>query len=266
MTAGRVQKACLKLDVLAWPGNQIRAEQIAEETAVALVYNGVSHVVMMCSPQDLEDFALGFSLSEGIISEPGEIYAIEPKRQALGIELQIEISQRCFEQLKHRRRNLTGRTGCGLCGAESLQQAIRPLPKLTQTLKPKPEAIDQAVRCLQQTQYLQASTGAVHAAALVQQNGEIILLREDIGRHNALDKLIGAATQQGLELSNLFALVSSRGSYEMVQKSARCGISCLVCVSAATSLAIEQAQSCGQNLIGFTRPGRHTYYTSFKHE
>ena len=178
-------------------------EDIAEETAIALVYNGISHVVMMSTPNDLFDLAIGFSLSEKIVDDASEILDISATKQALGIEVNITVSNRAVWRLKQQRRNMTGRTGCGLCGAESLQQAMknqqtsiadgekntkapRELSEITNV------AIQKAVVDLQAHQPLQQMTGAVHAAAWCDENGNIKLIREDIGRHNALDKLIGA--------------------------------------------------------------------------
>ncbi len=237
------------------------ADQVAEECAVALVYNGISHVVMMASPRDLEEFALGFSLSEGIVQGADEVYAIEVHHQPRGYELQIAISSQRMVALKQRRRNLAGRTGCGLCGAESLQQAIRPTARVTPQPLPSANALQRAVRELTDWQPLQALTGAVHGAAWCDSEGEIQLLREDVGRHNALDKLIGALQLQRIGSPCGFALVSSRASYEMVQKAASIDIATLVAVSAPTSLAIELARQAGLNLIGFARPGRHVIYT-----
>ncbi|WP_299178816.1 formate dehydrogenase accessory sulfurtransferase FdhD [uncultured Neptuniibacter sp.] len=240
-------------------------DNIAEEIPVAMVYNGISHVVMMASPADLEDFALGFSLSEGIIQKVGEIYGIDlvqedPEDLNAGIEIQMSITSQRSAELKQRRRNLTGRTGCGLCGAESLQQAIRPVKAVPALPPATPEAVENAVRQLSDKQPLQNLTGACHGAAWCDLEGNIQLLREDIGRHNALDKLLGALKAADTDLEAGFALVSSRASYEMVQKASSCGISTLVAVSAPTRLALQLAKQAGLNLIGFARPGRHVIY------
>ncbi|UTW13153.1 formate dehydrogenase accessory sulfurtransferase FdhD [Marinobacterium rhizophilum] len=232
---------------------------IAEEVPVALVFNGISHAVMMASPSDLDDFALGFSLTEGILQHPDELYDIEVVQEARGISVQMQISAQRLAQLKQARRNLTGRTGCGLCGTESLEQAIRPIARV-QAPKLSDQAIQRALADLQQHQPLQGLTGASHGAAWCNADGEILLAREDVGRHNALDKLIGALIKARLPLENGFALVSSRASYEMVQKSCSAGIGALVAVSAPTALAIEQAQQAGLMLVGFARPGRHVIY------
>ncbi|MGK2915750.1 MAG: formate dehydrogenase accessory sulfurtransferase FdhD [Porticoccaceae bacterium] len=237
-------------------------DRVATETAAALVYNGISHVVMMVSPGDLEDFALGFSLSEGILETPDQLYDIECTPRDGGIEIALTISSERFALLKDQRRNLTGRTGCGLCGAESLAQALRPPGRVPHTLQITPLALQQAVESLTKFQPLQAETGATHGAAWCSVNGEIQLLREDVGRHNALDKLIGALNVKGRgPRGDGFALISSRASYEMVSKAAKLDMEILVAVSAPTSLAIDFALTAGLTLVGFARPGRHMVYT-----
>ncbi|MBS98305.1 MAG: sulfurtransferase FdhD [Oceanospirillaceae bacterium] len=244
-------------------GLETTRDLLAEEVAVALVYNGLSHVVMMASPIWLEEFALGFSLSEGIIERPDQLYDIELEEHGLGIELHIEIASECFTKLKEHRRNLTGRTGCGLCGAESLQQAVNAPKPVESVALPQSQAIEFALSGLKANQPLQSVTGAVHGAALCDLSGKILLLREDVGRHNALDKLIGARAENRNEYpanSESFVLISSRASYEMVNKCNAAGISTLVAVSAPTALAVEHASSAGMNLIGFARPGRHVIY------
>src|SRR5690554_4816920 len=232
------------------------ADSVAVELPVALVYNGVSHAVMMATPADLEDFAFGFSLTEGILGSREELYGLEVHEEARGIAVHLDIATARFMALKQRRRSLAGRTGCGLCGTESLEQAIRPVASVVAPPVPD-EAIQLALEALHWHQPLQRDTGAVHAAAWCGLDGEVVMTRGDVGRHNALDKLIGAVLKQRLDVQQGFALVSSRASYEMVHKSARVGIGGLVAVSAATALAIEQAQQAGLKLVGFARPGRH---------
>lgn len=234
-------------------------DSIAQEVPVALVYNGLSHAVMMTTPVDLEDFALGFSLTEGILAQPGELYGLDVVLGEEGISVNMEIFTQRWVELKQHRRNLVGRTGCGLCGTESLAQAIRPIAAVV--APPLGDAGIQRARAdLPRHQPMQASTGATHGAAWCSAEGEILLVREDVGRHNALDKLIGALSRQGTVLTSGFVLVSSRASYEMVHKSCAVGIGALVAVSAPTSLAIEQARIAGQLLVGFARPGRHVIY------
>lgn len=234
-------------------------DYIAVEVPVAMVYNGISHAVMMATPDNLEDFALGFSMSEGVIFEPSQMFDCEIKTVEQGLSVEVTIAASCLAELKQRRRNMTGRTGCGLCGTESLEAAIRPVQAVA-----APEVSDSAVQralgLLKHFQPLQAQTGASHGAAWCDLDGNILLTREDVGRHNALDKLLGALLKEGCDMGAGFVLVSSRASYEMVHKSCALGIGALVAVSAPTSLAIEQARAAGQLLIGFARNGRHVVY------
>ncbi len=225
---------------------------VAEEVPVALVYNGISHAVMMASPLDLEDFVLGFSLTEGIIDRPGQIYGMELSQQPLGIEIEIELGSECFLKLKEKRRALTGRTGCGLCGRESLVQALPPAPRVSAAALPELSVIARAGEQLQERQTLHRLSGAVHAAASFDQAGRLLAVREDVGRHNALDKLIGAQLSGSAPVAG-FIMVTSRASYEMVHKCAMLGVATLVAVSAPTSLAIDYARQSGMNLLGFTR-------------
>ncbi len=235
-------------------------DNIAQEIAVALVYNGIAHAVMMASPANLQEFALGFSLSEGIITSDAEIYDIELDSSDKGIEIRIEISSQRMMLLKSHRRNLTGRTGCGLCGSESLEKAIRPINQVTPKAMQSFSVIQRALSQLSQHQKLQALTGAVHGAAWCDDAGDVKFLREDVGRHNALDKLIGALATQNIDTNSGFVLISSRASYEMVQKASSMNIATLVAVSAPTVLAIKLANIANLNLIGFARTGRHVIY------
>lgn len=241
---------------------QEKLDSIAQESAIALVYNDISHAVMMASPINLAEFALGFSLSEGIINKASEVYEVNLTSCEKGIEVRIEISSKRMMALKVHRRNLTGRTGCGLCGSESLDQAIRPVKSVTPQQLPSSNAIQYALSQLNKHQKLQALTGAVHGAVWCDSTGEIKLLREDVGRHNALDKLIGALTLNQIDTNSGFVLISSRASYEMVQKVTSVNIPTLVAVSAPTALAITLATTAKLNLIGFARSGRHVVYTN----
>lgn len=236
---------------------------IAEEIPVAMIYNGVSHAVMMATPSNLEDFALGFSLSEGILQRPDQLFTIEVQPQAEGIAINMHIAGDCFVRLKEQRRNMAGRTGCGLCGTESLTHVVRAIPPVIPQALPADDVIQRALRNLKSHQPLQLQTGATHGAAWCDTSGEIVLAREDVGRHNALDKLIGARIreQDNQAFTDGFVLISSRASFEMVKKSASVGISSLVAVSAPTALAIREARNSGMNLIGFARTGRHVIYT-----
>ena len=249
-------------------------DKVAEEVPIALIYNGVSHAVMLATPQDLEDFALGFSLSEGILQNKSELYDVEIITQAKGIELRLEVASEAFAMLKQRRRNLTGRTGCGLCGAESLEQALRlPMREKNDALQANTHAacraslqsvsafsILNAFKTLQNKQVLQQATGATHACAWMDEDGETVLLREDVGRHNAMDKLIGALAKSAKQ-ENGFVLTSSRASVEMVQKVALAGCDILAAISAPTGLAIRIAEAYGVTLVGFLREQQFVIYT-----
>ena len=234
---------------------------LAEEVPVALVYNGISHVVMMASPKDLELFAIGFSLSEGIIEHPQDIYGMDVVQACNGLEVQIELSSRRFMGLKERRRALAGRTGCGVCGVEQLNDIGKPVSPLPFTQTFNLAHLDPALEHLNDVQPIGQLSGCTHAAAWVLPSGEIAGGHEDVGRHVALDKLLGRRARESEVWQQGAALVSSRASYEMVQKSAMCGVEILFAVSAATTLAVEGAERCNLTLVGFCKPGRATIYT-----
>ena len=234
---------------------------LAEEVPVALVYNGISHVVMMASPKDLELFAIGFSLSEGIIAHPQEIYGMDVVQACNGLEVQIELSSRRFMGLKERRRALAGRTGCGVCGVEQLNDIGKPVAPLPFTQTFNLGNLDKALEHLNDVQPIGQLSGCTHAAAWVLPSGEIVGGHEDVGRHVALDKLLGRRAREDAVWQQGAALVSSRASYEMVQKAAMCGVAILFAVSAATTLAVEVAERCNLTLVGFCKPGRATIYT-----
>ncbi|WP_418131963.1 formate dehydrogenase accessory sulfurtransferase FdhD [Variovorax sp. 375MFSha3.1] len=228
---------------------------VAEEVPVALEYNGISHAVMLATPLDLEDFALGFSLSEGILDEAHELYSVEAEQSALGFTVHMQVSSAAFARLRQRRRSMAGRTGCGLCGTESLTQVSREIPVLRDdaAVRFEREAIGRAMSQLPSQQTLQEATGAVHAAAWCSPEGEVMWLREDVGRHNALDKLVGALAANDVDASGGFIAVTSRASFEMVQKAAMAGAPLLAAVSAPTSFAVTTAQRAGLTLVGFVR-------------
>jgi FdhD protein len=255
-----------QFEVVQWQANKLAQAQdcLAEETPVALIYNGVSHAVMLATAQDLEDFALGFSLSEGIISSASELYGVEIQQQDNGIALHCEVASERFVQLKQRRRTLAGKTGCGLCGAESLEQAVRYPAQIVSGEIFSAASIAKGLAAIQPLQALQQKTGATHASAYVLADGSVQLLREDVGRHNALDKLVGALAklkaQQG-QLPSGFVVTTSRASFEMVQKTASAGVAMLVAVSAPTGLAVRVAQQCGLTLVGFAREDRYVVYS-----
>lgn len=236
-------------------------DELAEEVPVALVYNGISHVVMMATPKDLMQFAVGFSLSEGIIENRGEIYGMDVVQACNGLEVQIELSSRRFMGLKERRRALAGRTGCGVCGVEQLNDIGRPIKPLPFSQTFDLAHLDYALRHLDDVQPVGRETGCTHAAAWIMPSGELVGGHEDVGRHVALDKLLGRRAKEGALWQQGAALVSSRASYEMVQKSAMCGVEILFAVSAATTLAVEVAERCNLTLVGFCKPGRATIYT-----
>lgn len=246
------------------PQGRLREDEdlVAAEMPVALSYNRQPHVVMMATPRDLEDFALGFSLTEGLIESAAELLSCRLIPRSEGIEVALSVDEDAAERIQRLRRNLTGRTGCGLCGAERLEQAVRIPPGVPRALQVSHRVLQKALAALSARQPLQAATGAVHAAAWCLADGTLHLVREDVGRHNALDKLIGALTRAGGRPEPGFLLVSSRASYEMVQKAASVGMELLMAVSAPTSLAIELARDCGLTLVGFARPGRHNVYTA----
>lgn len=244
-------------------GNSItvseKQDSLAKEVPVALVYNDISHTVMMCSPRDLDDFAMGFSLTEGIIDKPADIYGIDIEDVCNGMEARIELATRCFVALKDHRRTLTGRTGCGICGAEQIQQVYKNIAKLDRTLTVNAAQLDSCLQKLYDAQELGKQTGSTHAAGFFSIAGELLAIREDVGRHVALDKLLGWHAKAGKPRG--FVLVTSRASYEMVQKTVSCGIEMLIAISAATDLAVQMAEQYDLTLVGFAREGRATVYS-----
>ncbi|MFT3816827.1 MAG: formate dehydrogenase accessory sulfurtransferase FdhD [Rubrivivax sp.] len=249
-------------EVTAWrAGAAVRhADAVADEVPVALVFNGVSHAVMMASPADLEDFALGFGVTEGLLAGPAELYSVDVHEVPEGLELRLEVAAACEWRLKERRRTLAGRTGCGLCGTDSLAQVRRPLPAAP-AVRLQPQALARAQRELRRSQAVQQLTGASHAAAWCGSDGAVQLAREDVGRHNALDKLVGAMLRARIDADQGFVCITSRASFEMVQKAALAGAGALAAVSAPTALAIETARACGLALAGFVRGSDFVAYT-----
>ncbi|OZI53095.1 formate dehydrogenase accessory sulfurtransferase FdhD [Bordetella genomosp. 4] len=243
----------------AEPVTQI--DRVAEETPIALEYNGISHATMLASPADLDDFALGFSLTEGIINRPIDVRGIDVVAQHNGIVVQIEISSACEVRLKERRRAMAGRTGCGLCGVETLPEVLREVAPVPDASPIAISAILRAMRAMRANQALHDITGATHAAAWADSDGQVQMVREDVGRHNALDKLIGALARRDEPFQQGLALVSSRASFEMVQKCAAAGIGILAAVSAPTALAIRLAQNSNVALLGFVRNADATIYS-----
>ena len=238
-----------------------QVETVAVECPVALVYNGVSHAVMMASPTDLEDMGRGFTLAEGIVASPGEIASVEVLDMVLGFEIRMEIPAGRAAALDERRRSMAGGSACGLCGVISLDQAVRPLPRAKLGFRLDADALRAGFRSLPDRQNLFRHTGAVHAAALASPAGEIVLVREDVGRHNALDKLVGGATTAGLDPAAGLLLLTSRCSSEMIQKAATAGFCVVATISAPTSLAIALAEEADLTLIAFARNDQFTVYT-----
>ena len=235
-------------------------DRVAEEEPVALTYQRTPHVVMLTTPADLEDLGVGFTLSEAVVHSPDEIKSVEVLNEAGRLEVRIGIAGDRFAELLHRQRNLTGRTGCGLCGAETIEQAIRhPAPVGRGPSITLPE-LHQVLTELHSRQPLNAQTGSVHAAAWALPGKGIQLVREDVGRHNALDKVIGALTRAGVDCTAGYLVITSRASYEMVQKAATVGITLLAAVSAPTALAIRLAAEVRLTLVGFARAHRHVVY------
>ncbi len=237
------------------------AEQIAEEVPVVLIYNGLPHVVMMATPTDLEDFVLGFSLTEELIASPADLRSVDVVRYSQGIEVQAQVAESCEAVIGARTRRLSGRTGCGICGADSIGAVLKQLHPVPAGRTIPPEAVHRAMRELVTHQRLNAAAGAVHAAGWATAEGAVTMAREDVGRHNALDKLIGALRRAGTETSDGFVAVTSRASFEMVQKTTVLGAPLLASISGPTGLAVRVAEQAGLTLVGFVRGDRHTVYT-----
>ncbi|HUZ63094.1 MAG TPA: formate dehydrogenase accessory sulfurtransferase FdhD [Acetobacteraceae bacterium] len=229
------------------------ARAVAEETAIAITYDRVTHAVMMASPADLEDFAVGFSLGEGVVEHTGQIERIMIEPSDLGIDLRMDLAAGCGRGYAERRRRMAGPVGCGLCGIESLAQAMRPVPAVGQGARLPAKAVVAAITALSQGQALNRQTHAVHAAGLWLPGAGMAALREDVGRHNALDKLAGALARQGIDGAAGMVVLTSRVSVEMVQKTARIGAQILAAVSAPTGLALRTAAAAGITLVAVAR-------------
>ncbi len=234
---------------------------IAEESAVALSYGGSTHAVMMATPRDLEDFAVGFSLTERIVGKPADIESLEIVATAEGIDVQMWLASSHSDSLVARHRYLAGATGCGLCGVDSLSEAMRTPPKVGAGIRVPSRALAQAIAALAPHQKLHAATGAVHAAGFWRPDDGIVCVREDVGRHNALDKLVGALARSGARGSDGMVLLTSRVSVEMVQKAAVLGSGVLVAVSAPTALAIRTADEAGITLVAIARSDGFEVFT-----
>jgi len=237
-------------------------DQVAEEIPVAIVFHNVPHVVMLATPANFEDFAVGFTLSEGLVARPDEIREVDVTLGADAVDVRVTVTWERFTELLHRRRNLTGRTGCGLCGAETAEDAIREVPQVGPGTDVTIQDLHAAIEQLGTFQPINARTGSVHAAAWVVPGQGIQLVREDVGRHNALDKAIGALVRGKTDLASGYMLITSRASYEMVQKCATVGISFLAAFSAPTAFAVRMAQKTGMTLVAFARRDRHVVYAN----
>ena len=252
----------LQLPVRRWRDGtwEDALDSVAAEVPVALSYNSIPHVVMMATPRDLPDMGVGFTVSEALAGAH-EIRDVQLDTSSGGFELRLSVSGTRLGELLQRRRNLTGRTGCGVCGAETIEDAIRRPPPVAAGGQVSRERLVGALRALRARQPLGQAAGSLHAAAWVSWSGQLAEVREDVGRHNALDKLIGARLRSGQQMGDGFVLVTSRASYEMVQKAATLGIRMLVAVSAPTALGVELARECGLTLVGFAREQQQVVYS-----
>ena len=248
---------------LAWRDNRLSegARAIPEETALALTYNGGTYAVMMGTPQNLEDFAIGFSLSEGVVQSPEEISSLEIVDLDDGIELRMWLAEDKAARLTERRRHIAGPTGCGLCGIDSIAEAVRPAAIVASGRSFSPRELMTAMAAMSPLQPINVETRAVHAAAFWTPADGIVALREDVGRHNALDKLAGALAQAGTPASEGIVLLTSRVSVEMVQKTAAIGAGVMVAVSAPTALAVKMAEAAGITLVAVARADGFEVFT-----
>jgi FdhD protein len=226
---------------------------VAEEVPVALVYRQRTHAVMMATPCDLEDLAVGFTLSEGIVEHAGEIRGVTASRHSRGIDLLVDVATPVVDRLAARSRALAGRTGCGLCGVEAIDDAVRMPPRVASTLTVTADAVFRAAETLERQQPLNDDTHAIHGAAWATASGEVRAVREDVGRHNALDKVLGALARAGVAAGDGFVVVTSRASFELVQKAAVLGVPVLAAISRPTGLAVRMAEAAGMGLLGLVR-------------
>jgi FdhD protein len=234
---------------------------VPEEAAVAFTYNGSSYAVMMATPQDLEDFAVGFSLTEGIVKSAGEIESLEIVEEPIGIELRMRLVEPRGTAFLERRRYLAGPTGCGLCGIESLGEAMRPVASIADDVSFAPREIMAALESFFGLQAINRSTHAVHGAGFYSKTAGLAAIREDVGRHNALDKIAGALARKGLPARHGLTIVTSRLSVELVQKAAAIGSPVLVAVSVPTALAVRTAEAAGITMIAVARDDGFEIFT-----
>lgn len=236
------------------PARHISGHSLAEETAIAISFNGTTQAVMMASPQDVEDFAYGFALSEGFVAKISDVERIEVVEHPTGLEAQLWLNAQQAEVVSARRRYMSGPVGCGLCGIDSLNEALRALPTIPQTRDFLTTFdVKQATDQLRKQQPLHDQTRAVHAAGFLIAGKGIVMAREDVGRHNALDKLIGGLSRAGVDPAGGAFVITSRASVDMVQKTTMVGCPALIAVSAPTALAVDVAEAAGVTLIAFAR-------------
>ena len=235
-------------------------DMVADEIPVALHYNGASFAVLMATPCDLADLAIGFSLSEALVADADEMRIDAVEESLDGIAIRMSVPQTRADALANRSRNLPGYGGCGVCGSASIESVLRAPPRIASELRIEEAALHRALAALHQRQPLNAATGATHAAGFSDRDGTLLLVREDVGRHNALDKLIGAMASARIDAGDGFAIVTSRASYELAMKAAQVGIPLLAAISAPTTLAIALADSARLCLVGFARDGHCAVY------
>ncbi len=240
--------------VLRPDGTQISGTRpLAVEAPIAVEYNGIGYAVMMATPVDLDDFALGFSLSEGLITSPADLIAAEAFETDQGWILRIQLQPQCIQPVIDRARQRVTESSCGLCGLENLEQVVRPLPRISAAVMANGAALFAALESLDGKQPLNAATGAAHGAAFCDNEGRVVMVREDVGRHNALDKLIGALAARGIDPATGFFLLTARCSYELVEKTILSGCPLLVTISAPTSFAVERAKAHNLTLVSLAR-------------
>ena len=254
MPQGRKFAAPYAAQQIGADGTRVAQQRrVPVETPVAISFLGIGYAVMMATPADLEDFAYGFARSERLIDAAADVTGIEIREEAQGILLGIELVPQRHDRVLARVRHRVGESSCGLCGIENLEQALRPLPPLAAPARIAPAAIFRALEAIRAHQPLNAETGAVHAAALCDADGAVFAAREDVGRHNAFDKLVGHCLREARGMADGFALLTARCSYELVEKAALAGIPLLVTISAPTSLAVERAEEAGLTLVALAR-------------
>ncbi len=255
-----------ELDAIKWTldgGRSLERNTVAEEVPLALVYNGEPFAVMMLSPTDLDDFVIGFSFTEGVVDKVSDVSAIEYVESENGISAYMSIPKHQAKRMAHRKRSLAGRSGCGICGEETIETVMGRTEVVSNEVRIPSASVQKAIRSLNELQTLNKEAGTLHGAAWSDLDGCIKLLREDVGRHNALDKLIGALMSgSGSDVTSGFVLMTSRASYELVAKCSRANLAVMVAVSGPTTLAINTANQSGVTLIGFARDGRQTIYAN----